>query len=54
MNIKELVALILFIALILFSVGGVAWAFIAQHLQAKAYLKWLQHIYEIDNNTKLM
>ena len=39
---------ILFIALILFSIGGVVYFFVLEDIQTKNYIKWLKKLDEIN------
>ena len=49
---KEVIAIVLFVLLIVFAVGGVIWMFVEQHLQTKNYIKFLIELEKIDKGKK--
>ena len=49
---KEIVAIVLFVFLIVFAVGGVIWMFVDEHLRTKNYIKFLIELEEIDKGKK--
>lgn len=49
---KEVVAIVLFILLIVFAVGGVIWMFVTEDLRTKNYIKFLIELEKIDKGKK--
>lgn len=45
---KEIIAIVLFISLIVFAVGGVIWMFVDEHLQTKRYIKFQEELEKIN------
>lgn len=40
---SQILFLVLLIAVMVFAIGGVVWAFVQQHLQHKRYVKWIDN-----------
>ena len=45
---KEVIAIVLFVLLIVFAVGGVIWMFVAEDLRTKNHIKFLIELEKID------
>lgn len=45
---KEVIVIVLFVLLIVFTVGGVIWMFVAEDLRTKNYIKFLIELEKID------
>lgn len=39
-----MIVLVLFFALIIFAIGGIAWCFIQEDLQTKRYIKFVENL----------
>jgi hypothetical protein len=49
---KEVIAIVLFVFLIVFAVGGVIWMFVAEDLRTKNHIKFLIELEKIDKGKK--
>lgn len=49
---KEIIAIVLFVLLIVFAVGGVIWMFVDEHLRTKNYIEFLIELEEINKGKK--
>ena len=45
---KEIIAIVLFVSLIVFTVGGVIWIFVKEDFQTKNYIKFMIELEKID------